>query len=174
MKPAIAALALAACALGACQSGGPPPPDPGAAPAALETPETPETFGDEVKATEFLALAEILDAPDRFADQQVAVEGRVRRNCTVKGCWMELGESIEESARGARVTFKDYGFFVPLDSAGARARVEGVVVSKVVSQREVDHLEGEGATFPHKLPDGTAREVRIVATGVELFRKPAG
>ncbi len=35
---------------------------------------------------------------------------------------------------------------------------------------EVAHLEGEGGRFPGKLPDGSAREVRIVANGVALWR----
>jgi hypothetical protein len=68
------------------------------------------------------------------------------------------------------VTFKDYGFFVPLDSAGSTAKVQGTVEVKTVAATEVEHLESEGAKFAGKQPDGTAREVRMVATGVELRR----
>jgi hypothetical protein len=68
------------------------------------------------------------------------------------------------------VTFKDYGFFVPLDSSGARARVQGIVEVKTVAPGEVQHLEAEGARFAGKQTDGSARELRIVATGVELTR----
>jgi hypothetical protein len=31
-------------------------------------------------------------------------------------------------------------------------------------------LESEGAKFPEKAADGSAREVRLVATGVEMWR----
>ena len=34
----------------------------------------------------------------------------------------------------------------------------------------VRHLEEEGAVFPHKASDGTAAEVHILASGVELWR----
>ena len=112
----------------------------------------------------------MLKSPDKFAEQTVLVEGEVRRACTRKGCWMELSEGQDPSAPGCRVTFKDYGFFVPTDSAGSKARVEAKVESKIVKASLVQHLEEEGAKFAEKAPDGSAREVRLVATGVELWR----
>jgi mRNA-degrading endonuclease toxin of MazEF toxin-antitoxin module len=72
--------------------------------------------------------------------------------------------------QGARVTFKDYGFFVPTDAQGSKARVEGVVSVRELSAADVSHLESEGGKFPSKAADGTARELSIVATGVELWR----
>jgi hypothetical protein len=81
---------------------------------------------------------------------------------------MEL--SPTEDKPGCRVTFKDYGFFVPTDSAGASATVQGNVVVQQVKASDVQHLEGEGAKFSEKNPDGSANEVRLVATGVELVR----
>ena len=71
---------------------------------------------------------------------------------------------------GVRVTFKDYGFFIPLDSKGMKARAEGVTTIKTLSKKEADHLEGEGAKL-NRNADGTANEVSFVASGVEL-RKP--
>jgi hypothetical protein len=65
------------------------------------------------------------------------------------------------------VTFKDYGFFIPLDSKGMRARAEGVTVTKQLSKKEADHLEGEGAKLARNA-DGTASEVSFIANGVEL------
>ena len=117
---------------------------------------------------ETLPLAKVLAAPDEYAGKPVRVEGVVRSACTKKGCWMELA-SADAEGPGCRVTFKDYGFFVPLDSAGANARLEGLVQVKTLAKREVDHLEAEGAKFA-KAEDGTAKEIRIVATGVELRR----
>ncbi len=84
---------------------------------------------------------------------------------------MELAESVETNTPGCRVTFKDYGFFVPTNSGGAHAKVEGVVEVEKVAASHVKHLEEEGATFAKKAPDGTAEEVRLVATGVELTHR---
>jgi hypothetical protein len=83
---------------------------------------------------------------------------------------MELATSKDPGAPACRVTFKDYGFFVPTDAAGASARLEGTVFLRRVEKKLVEHLEAEGATFASKAEDGTADEVRIVATGVELTR----
>jgi hypothetical protein len=85
---------------------------------------------------------------------------------------MELADELGSDAPGCRVTFKDYGFFVPLDSAGSNARVQGTVEVRVVPAGEVAHLASEGAKFANTQADGSAREVRMVATGVELWRGP--
>lgn len=151
-----------------------PAPAPAAAKAKAEADEcghaaTTKTFGEKIKGTDIVDVAKVLDDPDRFADKPVLVQGRVRAACTKKGCWMELSPSMEKEAAGSRVTFKDYGFFVPTTSAGKIACVEGVVATKRVSPEEVKHMEAEGGRFTKKMSDGSAREVRIVATGVEMW-----
>jgi hypothetical protein len=148
---------------------------PAAEPAVALSSGTPpagarKTFGAALVTSPAVALADVLKTPDKFADQTVLVEGEVRRACTRKGCWMELGEAADAAAPGCRVTFKDYGFFVPTDSAGSRARVEAKVETKLVKPELVAHLESEGARFPDKSADGSAHEVRLVATGVEMWR----
>ncbi len=112
----------------------------------------------------------MLEQPEQFAGKSVIVEGEVRRACSRKGCWMELSTSKDAAAPGCRVTFKDYGFFVPTDSAGSSARVEAAVEVARLEPSHVAHLEREGATFAKKAADGSAQEVRLVATGVELWR----
>lgn len=148
------------------------PARPAAAPAPAAAPVAPRKFGAPLGASPALPLKAVLDKPDEFASRSVTVEARVRRNCTRRGCWMEIAESSDPSLPGCRVTFKDYGFFVPLDSAGSKARVEGTVEVQTVPPAQVAHLESEGAKFSGKQPDGSAREIRMVATGVELWREP--
>jgi hypothetical protein len=115
-------------------------------------------------------LASVLGEPERFAGKPVRVEGHVRRACTAMGCWMELAESGDEKAPGCRVIMKDHAFFVPTDAAGASARVEGTLSVRRIEPGQVAHMEGEGAKFDHKAPDGSAEELRFVASGVELWR----
>jgi hypothetical protein len=138
--------------------------------AGADRPET-KKFGETVPAGPALTLATVLSSPEQYADKAVTIEAKVRRNCTRKGCWMELSEALDPALPGCRVTFKDYGFFVPLDSAGSTARVQGVVEVETVAAPEVAHLESEGAKFAAKQPDGTAREVRVIASGVELWKE---
>lgn len=138
--------------------------------AAADSPSAGEEkhFGAPLKAKTFLPIEQVLASPEQYQNEKVAVRGAVRRACRKKGCWMELAASPEEDAPGCRVTFKDYGFFVPTDSAGATARLEGVLHVKTIPAKQVAHLEAEGAQFSRKSPDGSARELRLVATGVAL------
>lgn len=156
-------------ALVGCNTSKPPAPEPAAAAAPAPAPER-KTFGAPLGASRTVSLSDVLKTPDQFADQTVTVEGEVRSACSRKGCWMELAEGSDAAQPGCRVTFKDYGFFVPTDSAGSKARVEAKVESKLVKPEMVAHLESEGAKFADKSADGSAHEVRLVATGVEMWR----
>jgi hypothetical protein len=180
LVPSLVALGSVALVLG-CRSGNslqkPAPkaegPAAAAAPALGAAPApASRRFGQSIVPGDSLPLSSILAKPDEFTSGPVTVEAKVRRNCTRRGCWMELAEKLDPNFPGCRVTFKDYGFFVPLDSAGSSARVQGTIEVKTVTAPEVEHLESEGAKFAAKQPDGTAREVRMVATGVELWREP--
>lgn len=79
---------------------------------------------------------------------------------------MEIGEGDT----ACRVTFKDYGFFVPTDSAGAQARVQGRITTQRVEPSRVAHLEAEGAKFRNREADGSATEVQFIASAVQLTR----
>lgn len=98
-----------------------------------------------------------------MAGKTVQVSGTVKSACVKKGCWMVLAG---EKAR-ARITFKDYGFFVPLDSAGSSAIVEGAVEVKTLSEAERKHLAEDAGKTIDAIPE---HELRLVATGVELTR----
>ncbi len=130
-------------------------------------------FGVPLGSAPPASLASVLARPADFADQSMGLSGHVRRACSRRGCWMELAASADPSSPSCRVTFKDYGFFVPTDSAGSSARLEGTLTVRHVAPKLVEHLESEGARFGEKAPDGSAEEVRFVATGVELLRPPA-
>ena len=140
-----------------------PPPPADAKPATGWT----LTRGEPLKGAPEVTLTGLLAKPQEHEGKTVRVEGQVRKACEKKGCWMELAEGAKGA--GVRVTFKDYGFFVPLDSAGSQARVEGVVQVAELSEDRAKHYESEGATVPRGT-DGKPREVQLVASGVELRR----
>jgi Domain of unknown function (DUF4920) len=130
--------------------------------------EDPRRYGAPIGSGESIPIATLLSAAERYADRPVVVEGIVRRVCQRRGCWLEIATTPEATAPGCRMTFKDYGFFVPADAIGARVRAEGRVRLTNVPAAQVAHLEQEGATFAGKRPDGTASEAEFVAGGVEL------
>ena len=124
--------------------------------------------GAEIGDSPTVDLKGALAAPEEYVGRSVIVEGKVDKVCPVKGCWLELMPADE--ARGVRVKFKDYGFFVPKDSMGWMARLEGKFIREKLSKRQVEHLVGEGATLAVQ-PDGTADQFSFVARAVEL-RQP--
>jgi hypothetical protein len=121
--------------------------------------------GEKLTGAAPVEMAKLLKAPTEFEGKTVTVEAKVRKACEKKGCWMELAGA--EKGPGIRVTFKDYGFFVPLDSAGSTAKVEGIVKVTELAEARAKHYEAEGATVP-KGKDGKYREIQLVASGVEL------
>jgi hypothetical protein len=160
----------AGLSLASCGKSRAPTPAAAPAPAAATPAPGRKTYGAALAPAQPIAIAQLLATPEQYRSGPVTVEGHVRKACTRKGCWMELAAGQEAGSQGARVTFKNYGFFVPTDSAGAQARVQGTVEVDTLSAAAVRHYEEEGAVFAAKKPDGTAPEVRLVASGVEMWR----
>lgn len=125
--------------------------------------------GEKFTNAPTVKLADVVQKPETFAGKTVTVEATVRKACTNKGCWMELAETGDAKSPAVRVTFKNYGFFVPLDSAGSTAKVEGQLKVAELSEAKAKHWESEGASIPRGA-DGKPREVQLVATAVELRR----
>jgi hypothetical protein len=123
--------------------------------------------GAPVSAGPAIAVTQLVAAARNYTAKAVIVEGMITNECTEKGCWMQVAPNAE--AKGMRVTFKDYGFFIPQSMIGRRARMEGMTKVTTHSKAAADHLIGEGAQLQRNA-DGTATEVQFVASGVELFR----
>jgi hypothetical protein len=115
-----------------------------------------------------VSLKKVLADPARYSGQKVLVKGVIVRSCKMEGCWLELAP--EKDAQSMRVKMKGHTFFVPLDSAGLHAKVEGTVSVKTLTKDYVDHLIEDGAKFDKRNADGTVTEVSFEATGVELTK----
>jgi hypothetical protein len=79
-------------------------------------------YGEAFELTNIVQLASIIDSLSEEESEVIRVEGTVVQVCQTKGCWMTL-ES--ETDNNVRVTFLDYGFFVPKDMAGSTIVAEG-------------------------------------------------
>ena len=123
-------------------------------------------FGAPLGDSSKVALADLVKDAASHSGKTVRTEGVVSAVCQEKGCWMVF-KSGEASVR---VTFKDYGFFVPKDSAGATAVIEGVFSVKTIPEATAKHYAGE---TPGGKPDaikGDQKELSLVASGVEIAR----
>jgi len=115
-----------------------------------------QKFGKPLQGLKPVPLADVLAKPED--GRAVRLEGTVASVCERKGCWIELRQG--ESA--VHVTFEGYSFFVPKDSAGRQAVLEGKVMVKEPDPDDVKHLKGEGAG------EAAASRVSFEASGVEL------
>jgi hypothetical protein len=123
-------------------------------------------FGAPLGDSPKVALEDLVKDAGAWSGKTVRTEGVVSTVCQEKGCWMTL----KSGAQSVRVTFKDYGFFVPKDSAGMTAVLEGVFVVKTIPEKTAKHYAGE---TPGGKPDaikGDQRELSLVASGVEMTR----
>jgi hypothetical protein len=114
-----------------------------------------------------VSLAKVMKDPAKYSGKMVRVEGLIVRSCKMEGCWAELAP--DKDGKAVRVKMKDHAFFIPLQSAGAKAKAEGVFSVKTLTKEHVDHLiEEDGAKFENRNADGTVTEISFEATGIEL------
>ena len=69
--------------------------------------------------------------------ENVKVEGKINSACQTKGCWMTVDKSDGSTMR---VSFKDYGFFVPKDCAGKSAVMMGRAFVDTTSVADLRHF----------------------------------
>ncbi len=100
-----------------------------------------KTFGAALNAKSLkVALASLLNDPKHHLNQTVQTNGQVAKLCTEKGCWLTLknGEAT------IRVTFKNYGFFVPQEILNQYVALEGQIVEKTVNEKTVMQFVADG------------------------------
>lgn len=75
---------------------------------------------------------------------EAVFEGRIAEVCQKKGCWMTLDMG---NGQVVRVTFKDYGFFVPKNAGGHKAVLKGVASKEIITVEMLKHYaQDRGAT----------------------------
>jgi hypothetical protein len=126
----------------------------------------PEKFGAHLSSAPKVALQDLVADPDAWAGKTVRTEGPVSAVCSQRGCWMTL----KSGEKSVRVTFKDYGFFVPKDGAGSMATVEGVFKVATIPEATAKHYAGETPGGKPEAIKGEQKELSLVASGVELTR----
>ncbi|MBV70416.1 MAG: hypothetical protein CMH52_03620 [Myxococcales bacterium] len=122
--------------------------------------------GDALSTARIITMDELYAKAETIGDKTIKVSGDVVTVCRKKGCWMTLGGKTK--AARARITFKNYAFFVPLDSAGSSAVIEGKLELKSMSAAERQHLADDAGKSIDDIPK---HELRIMASGVKLTRQ---
>ena len=98
-----------------------------------------DSFGEKINQENTLTSNEMLAKFDNLNPGDtldVKFTSKIKEVCSKKGCWMKL--PLDENQE-TMVRFKDYGFFMPLNSAGREVIVEGKAFVKETSVEELRH-----------------------------------
>jgi hypothetical protein len=115
-----------------------------------------------------LPVATVLHSPADYEGKTVKVTGLITKVCQKKGCWFEVAPGQKD--RGVRIKSADYSIFVPMDSAGRTATVEGTFQSKTLDDAQAKHLaeDAQKAGQPTPAVNGPMQEFQVAAVAVEL------
>ncbi|HEX9957658.1 MAG TPA: DUF4920 domain-containing protein [Fibrella sp.] len=93
------------------------------------------------------------------------VEGTVESVCKVKGCWMKVNTADGQTMR---VSFKDYGFFVPKDIVGKKVVMQGTAKQTLTPVDELRHYAEDAGKSKEEIAKITSPEkaLTFVADGV--------
>lgn len=124
-----------------------------------------ESFGEKIEADGAVSATELSKKAKETPAFDGKVSGVVESVCQVKGCWMKVKLDNGETMR---VTFKDYGFFVPKDIAGKTVVFEGNAKTKTTSVDELRHYAEDGGKSKEEIAKITEpkTELTFVANGV--------
>lgn len=120
------------------------------------------SYGAGVKSKSRMPLAQAV--LEKKFNSTVTLTATVAEVCQVKGCWMILVDGDTK----VRVTFKDYGFFMPKNLAGTKVVVEGVLSEEVLSEKDARHYAEDAGKSKAEIAKikGEQRELGFEATGV--------
>ena len=105
-----------------------------------------------------MSLGTVLANEQQYLGETVMVRARIAEVCQKKGCFLMATDGSHQ----ARVTFKDYSFFVPTDSRGDRVTLRGVLSRELLSAKDAAHYATDlGAD--NGVVDAPTYEYRITA-----------
>jgi hypothetical protein len=127
------------------------------------------TFGEGVKPGKKVPVEKMEAAMGDKKTADLQITGEVVDVCKKKGCWMTLkmpeGENI-------RVTFKDYGFFMPMDIVGKKVALDGIAKKQVISAETLRHYAEDAHQSVEEVAKITEpkKELAFEAKGVVILK----
>lgn len=120
---------------------------------------TYSSYGEEITTSESIDLQSFLQKVDTTS-QDFKVQGIVQEVCQMKGCWMTLQN---EEGANIRITFKDYGFFVPKDISGREVIMEGQARQEIIDEDMARHYAEDGGV---EYDESMRESITFIARGV--------
>ncbi|UII23863.1 DUF4920 domain-containing protein [Fulvivirga ligni] len=123
-------------------------------------------FGEDITEENAIEITELEAALADSDSVAVKVEGDIVTTCKKKGCWMTMEVPEKEDMR---VTFKDYGFFVPTSGVeGKHAILDGYAKKVTTDVETLKHFAKDAGKSQEEIDAITEpkTEITFVADGV--------
>ena len=122
-------------------------------------------YGAKIDAKGAIPIKKMIESMGDKTEMEGKIEGVIKEVCQVKGCWMSMEKG---DGTNMRVTFKDYGFFVPKDLSGKTVIIKGKASVSTTSVEELRHYAEDGGASAEEIAKITApkRELAFEAEGV--------
>ena len=124
-----------------------------------------ETFGAELDRTlQKVTLSDLVADSETYVGKPFQLDTKVAKVCQKKGCFFiaQQGDDV------MRVAFRDYGFFVPTDSAGKTVTLAGELIKKEMTTEQVEHFNKDMQGRSDAVKEGVVYE--ILADSVRIPR----
>jgi hypothetical protein len=130
----------------------------------------PGNYGDIVLEDQILTAAEMVAQVESKGSFQGKIQGEIKEICTKKGCWFSMDLPNGSSMR---VTFKDYGFFLPTNSQGFPIIMQGEATMTETDVETLRHYAEDQGKSKEEVEAITEpkREITFEATGVLIKSK---
>lgn len=98
------------------------------------------SFGSEITSEHAISKDQMME---KFSTLKVGdtidvkFESKVNEVCKAKGCWMKIDLGNDEESM---IKFKDYSFFVPMNSEERKVVVNGKAYVTVVTVKDLKHI----------------------------------
>lgn len=130
----------------------------------------PGNYGAEVNESEILTTSQLVTEVMEKGTFEGKISGEIKEVCVKKGCWLTIDLPSGESMR---VTFKDYGFFVPTTSNGFPIVLEGVATLTETDVETLRHFAEDQGKSKEEVAaiTETKKEITFEAVGVVIKEK---
>ena len=157
---------LATVVLAACNQT--KPTENPTAPTAHTEAGNSDTFGSTFTPDNVISTAQLQSLVQGKDSIDAVVTAEIMESCQAKGCWMDVRLSNNTTMK---VTFRDYGFFLPVEDLKGRTVVfSGTAKREVISVDDQRHYAQDAGKSKQEIEAITQprEELRFVADGVIL------
>lgn len=126
------------------------------------------TYGAEIDTEGAITPEDLLAKMQHNDSMEVTLSATINECCKKKGCWMNVAAGEGEEMK---VTFRDYGFFVPKDGVeGKTAIMSGTATWDTLSVDILRHYAEDGGATAEEMEAITEPEMSLVfvADGVVI------